>query len=133
MRKGRKTVAADLNEVRLVGRLAHDPEIKYTTTGKAVANISIATSYKDNTEFHRVTCWESVTDKLAGMKKGDAIRCTGRLQTRSFEKDGVKKYVTEIVAWGLGVPGDEAKPLTPAPAFDKNLHGLEITDSDIPF
>lgn len=132
---------ADVNEVRLTGKLARDPELKYTPTGKAVATISLATTYKNTTEYHRVTCWEDVAEKLTGMKKGDAIKCTGRLQTRSFEKDGVKKYVTEVIAWGVGVPdekplpsnpperGPAQKPLTP----ELNYHGVAVTDEDIPF
>ena len=106
-----------------------------------MANISLATAYKNTTEYHRVSCWEDVAEKLTGMKKGDAIKVTGRLQTRSFEKDGVKKYITEIIAWGVGVPDEkpavpdsvrrepEQKPLTP----ELNYHGVAVTDDDIPF
>lgn len=91
-----------------MGNVTKDPEIRYTASGTAVCSISLATNrsykqgeeWKTQTEFHNVVLWarlaESANERL---KKGTKILITGRLQTRSWEdKDGVKKYKTEIVA-----------------------------------
>src|SRR5580692_4085991 len=111
------------NEVHLAGVLAKDPEVKYTSSGKAVANITVATKSKEHTDFHRVTAWESQAKKLGEhFKKGDFIKLAGRLQTRSYEKDGRKIYVTEVIAWNLS--DGTTKP---------NAHGLEVGDDDLPF
>src|SRR5215813_10662631 len=90
------------NEVHLAGVLAKDPEIRYTATGKPVANITVATTYEKRTEYHRVVAWEDQAEKLGEtFHKGDFIKLAGRLQTRSYEKDGKKNWITEVVAWNL--------------------------------
>ena len=98
-----------LNKVMLIGRLGSDPEIRYTPDGTAVANFSIATSEewkdknsgekKERTEWHRIVAWRKLGE-LCGeyLSKGRQIYVEGRLQTRSWEKDGVTRYTTEIVA-----------------------------------
>lgn len=98
-----------LNSVTLVGNLGNDPELRYTTTGTAVCNMSIATSeqskddegnYNDVTEWHRIVAWGKTAEFIGThIKKGKKVIVTGRLQTRSWEdKDAVKRYSTEIVA-----------------------------------
>lgn len=100
-------MAASMNKVILVGRLGKDPEVKFTAGGKAVANFSIATdeSYKDaqgekqkKTEWHNLVVWGNSVEAYVQkyLHKGDLILVEGKLQTRSWEKDGVKKYTTEI-------------------------------------
>ena len=98
-----------LNKVMLIGRLGNDPEIRYTPDGTAVANFSIATSEewkdknsgekKERTEWHRIVAWRKLGE-LCGeyLSKGRQVYIEGRLQTRSWEKDGVTRYTTEIVA-----------------------------------
>ena len=110
------------NEVHLAGVLAKEPEIRYTSTGKSVANITVATTYEKKTEYHRVTAWENQAEMLKRFHKDDFIKLSGRLQTRSYEKDGRKNWITEVVAWNLS-DGTE-KP---------NAHGVPIGDHDIPF
>ncbi len=98
-----------VNKVTLIGTLGRDPEVRYMPNGNAVANLSLATdeSYKDKqmgqkveqTEWHRIT----VYGKLAGivqqyLKKGSRAYFEGKLRTREWEKDGVKRYTTEIIA-----------------------------------
>jgi single-strand DNA-binding protein len=97
-----------LNKVMLVGRLGRDPEQRHTKNGTAVANFSMATTerYKDDagaarerTEWHNVVAWAKLADFAAQyLRKGMLIYVEGRLQTRSWEKDGQKHYSTEIVA-----------------------------------
>jgi single-strand DNA-binding protein len=99
-----------LNQVNLIGYLGGDPELKSTSNGTAVLTFSLATtsSYKpkgsdewvENTEWHRITLWADRAERFAERaNKGDRVFVTGRLQTRDYEdKEGIKKYVTEIVA-----------------------------------
>jgi len=101
---------AGINKVILIGRLGNDPEIRYTPSGAAVANFSIATSEewkdkdsgekKERTEWHRIVAWRKLGE-ICGeyLSKGKQVYVEGRLQTRSWDdKDGNKRYTTEIVA-----------------------------------
>ena len=142
------------NEVHLRGILAKDPEIRYTASGKTVANFTVTTTYEKHTEYHRCVAWEEHAEKLGEkFHKGDYIRVCGRLQNRSWEdkQTGQKKYVTEIVAFQIATPAEDPEPLTPdaprksgteiartilSPAkglTEKNAHGVEVSDDDIPF
>lgn len=102
-------MSRSVNKVTLIGTLGRDPEVRYMPNGNAVANINIATdeSYNDRqtgqkveqTEWHRI----SVFGKLAEicqqyLKKGSRVYFEGKLRTREWEKDGVKRYTTEIIA-----------------------------------
>lgn len=90
-----------MNSVHLVGHLGADPEVRFTNDGKAVANIRVATNEgKDQVEWHRVTCWEKTAELVAEYcKKGKLVGVIGRLRTSEYEdKDGVKRWSTEIVA-----------------------------------
>jgi single-strand DNA-binding protein len=120
-------VAHHKNEVHLAGVLARDPEVRHTSSGKTVANLTVATKYKESTEYHRVTCWEQCAEKAGSLHKGDFVKVVGRLQTRSWEdkQSGQKKYATEVIAWQFVVPGKE--PVT------VSTTGKEITDEDVPF
>jgi single-strand DNA-binding protein len=101
-------MSKSLNKVQLIGNLGKDPELKYTSAGVAVATFSIATSdsWKDQegniqerTEWHNIVAWRKLAE-ICGewLKKGKRVYIEGKLQTRTYEKDGVKKYMTEIVA-----------------------------------
>jgi single-strand DNA-binding protein len=110
-----ETVARYKNEVHLAGTLAKDPVIRYTTSGKAVSNLTVATQYKEATEYHAVTCWEGLAEKVAPLIKGEFVKVVGRLATRSWDdkQTGQKKYRTEIVAFQISIPDEEPAPLTP--------------------
>ncbi|HBD26358.1 single-stranded DNA-binding protein [Flavobacterium sp.] len=97
------------NRVQLIGHVGQEPEIKNLEGGKKLANISIATNevyYKDNgdkvekTEWHRVTAWGKTAEIIEKyVVKGKELGIEGKLTTRSYDdKDGNKKYITEIVA-----------------------------------
>lgn len=94
---------ASVNKVILVGNLGADPELRHTASGKAVTELRLATTSKfgdnETTEWHRVILWERRAEVAAEyLKKGSPVYIEGRIQTRSFDdKDGVKRYITEIV------------------------------------
>ena len=99
---------ASLNKVMLIGNLGKDPEVRYTTSGTAVASFSVATSEKyknksgeweEKTEWHNVTLWARLAE-IAGeyLSKGKTVYIEGRLQTRKWQdRDGKDRYTTEIV------------------------------------
>jgi len=98
-----------VNKAIIVGRMGQKPELKYTPAQTAVTNITIATNETrrdtsgnniDSTEWHRVVVFGKTAEFVANyLDKGTLIYVDGRLQTRSWEdRDGVKKYTTEIVA-----------------------------------
>ncbi len=97
-----------INEVTLLGNLGTDPELKYTDAGVPWCTLSLATneSYQpkegerqERTEWHRVVCWNKTAELVSKhMSKGRQLYVHGRLQSRDYEKDGEKRYITEVVA-----------------------------------
>lgn len=97
-----------VNKVILVGNLGADPELKYTPSNRALCNLRIATTdvFKDKggqrqerTEWHRVTVWGEQAENCSKyLAKGRSVYVEGRLQTRSYDKDGQKHYATDVVA-----------------------------------
>ena len=109
---------ASLNKVILIGNLGRDPETRYLPNGDAVANISVATTetWKDKggekqekTEWHRVTLYRRLGE-IAGeyLKKGSAVYIEGRIEYREYEKDGVKRYSTDIIASEMKMLGSRS-------------------------
>lgn len=105
-----------VNKVILIGRLGKDPEVRNLDNGVSVANFTMATSetYKDRTtgekkettEWHNIVLWRGlaeVTQKY--LHKGDLVYIEGKLRTRSWEKEGVTRYTTEIVADNMTMLG----------------------------
>jgi single-strand DNA-binding protein len=98
-----------VNKVILVGRLGKDPEVRNLDNGATVANFTMATSesYKDRTtgekkeitEWHNIVLWRGLAEiSQRYLHKGDMVYIEGKLRTRSWEKDGVTRYTTEVVA-----------------------------------
>lgn len=144
-----------INKVTLVGNVGGDVEVRFMGNGNAVANLTLATNetWKDKasgerktkTEWHRVVLFGKIAE-IAGqyVKKGTTLYIEGKLQTREWEKDGVKRYSTEIVVdmggtmkmmggrsdSGAGQAQSQVKPAQakaqPAPSDDN-------FDDDIPF
>lgn len=134
-----------MNKVILIGNLGKDPEVRSVAGGKSVANFSIATTekYKDkggetitNTEWHNIVAWSPLAelcDKY--LKKGSKIALDGKIQTRSWDdKDGQKKYTTEIVMKNMeflggkessGQPQESRKAQEAVPVDDES--------NDLPF
>ena len=101
-------MARGINKVILIGNVGADPEVRYMPNGNAVTNLTLATSdsWKDKqsgqiqerTEWHRISLFGKIAE-IAGqyLVKGSKVYIEGRLQTREWEKDGVKRYTTEVV------------------------------------
>ncbi|MCM2324350.1 MAG: single-stranded DNA-binding protein [Oligoflexia bacterium] len=150
-----------VNKVILVGRLGQNPEVRYTPSGAAVANFSVATNEswtdksgqkQERTEWHKVVVWGKLAE-LCGqyLAKGRQAYVEGRLQTRQWQdKDGQTKYTTEIQAQtvqflgGQGASTGERVSQQPeqgsygqAPAAGDNMgggmNGPSFTEDDIPF
>lgn len=108
-------MAEGLNRVMLLGNLGADPELRVTPGGQAVLKLRLATneSYLDKnnvrqerTEWHRVTIWGRRAEALGKiLNKGDSLFIEGRLQTSSYEKNGEKRYSTEVVANNIILSG----------------------------
>lgn len=138
---------AGVNKVILVGRLGRDPEVKYTPSGVAVANFSMATSEewkdrdsgekKERTEWHRIVAWRRLGE-ICGeyLRKGSQIYIEGKLQTRDWEdRDGNKRYTTEIVAQNMQMldsPAREGRAQSEEERYPVE-EPVSIPDDDIPF
>ncbi|MDB5271715.1 MAG: ssb [Chitinophagaceae bacterium] len=107
---------AGVNKVILLGNLGKDPEVRAIDNGRKVARFTLATteSYRnqqgervDQTEWHNVVFWGPVTDVIEKyLKKGNQVYIEGKISNRSYDdKDGVKKYITEIVGQNLTLVG----------------------------
>ncbi|WP_415037000.1 single-stranded DNA-binding protein [Azonexus sp.] len=153
---------ASVNKVILVGNLGRDPEVRYTATGDAMCNLSIATTdnwrdkasgeRKEHTEWHRVSFFGK-TAEVCGqyLKKGSQIYVEGSLRTRKWtDKDGQEKYSTEIRGdtmqmlggrQGMGAPASShddnyaAPPANyqPSPPQNKPKPAFDDLGDDIPF
>ena len=141
-----------INKVILVGRLGRDPELRYTPSGTAVANFSLATDERwtsngetqSRTEWHNIVVWSKLAEICNQyLTKGRLIFIEGRLQTRDWEdKDGNKRRTTEIVATDMKMLGGrrEDAPVgqtvaaeTGSSSESSNDMEVGITDDDIPF
>lgn len=107
-------MARGVNKVIIVGTLGNDPEVKYSASGSAIANLSVATSdqwkdkqtgeKKEQTEWHRVVIFGKLAE-VAGeyLRKGSQVYIEGQLRTRKWtDSNGVDKYTTEIVIPQMG-------------------------------
>ncbi|MEM9895458.1 MAG: single-stranded DNA-binding protein [Bacteroidota bacterium] len=142
-----------VNKAILVGRLGKDPEVRHLENGATVANFSIATSetYKDKqtgekreqTEWHNIVLWRGLAEIAEKyVKKGDMIYVEGKLRTRSWEKDGITRYTTEVVGDNMtmlgGNPGNAQQSgamNVPAqqPEVSQSSAATEDVTDDLPF
>jgi len=140
-----------VNKVILIGNLGRDPEIRYTTSGQAVANFTMATSEvrtnKDgnkveSTEWHRVVAWGRLAE-ICGeyLSKGKTVYIEGSLRTRSWEdKDGKKRWTTEVVARTMQILSPSGDRADSTSATGEGLvDDFEVgdepfgSDDDVPF
>jgi single-strand DNA-binding protein len=142
----RRGAMASVNKVILIGNLGADPELRYTPSGSAVANFNIATTEKwkdkdgqsqERTEWHRIILWNRQAEIAKEyLRKGNSVYIEGRIQNRSYEdKDGIKRYVTEIIGQRMQFLGgrggtSDSGPSEPPPSPPSNLDG---EDDDLPF
>lgn len=140
-----------MNKMLLIGNLGRDPETKFTQHGDAVTTLNVATeeSWKNKqgdtekkTEWHRVVFFGKQAEVLQQYThKGSKLYCEGRLQTRMWEKDGVKRYTTEIIGQRfefLSAATNE-RPAQENPTETGNVYTtptegtIELSNDDIPF
>ncbi len=125
-----------VNKAIIVGRLGKDPEVRHLENGAAVANFPVATSetYKDRntgerkeqTEWHNVVLWRGLAEIAEKyLNKGDMVYIEGKLRTRSWEKDGVTRYTTEIV-------GDNMTMLSPKGSNEGGQPSMATSGSSMP-
>lgn len=125
-----------INKAIIVGNLGGDPEAKQTANGSAVTTLNVATttSWKDNngnkqekTEWHRVVMFNKLAEIAAQyLQKGSQVYIEGRISYRSYEQDGVTKYVTDIIAESMQMLGGKSSGKSEAPA-------PKVTEDEIPF
>ena len=116
-----------MNKAIIIGNLGRDPEISYSQNGTTIAKFSIATSdkWKDkkssevlkHTEWHRITAFGKLAE-ICGeyLFKGKQVCIEGRIQTNSWEKDGIKRYSTEIIASKMEMLGGKISKDTMSPS-----------------
>ena len=161
-------MARSVNKVILLGNLGRDAELTYTPSGQALSKVSLATSrrwqdknsgeWQEETDWHNLVMWGKQAESLTQyLTKGSRVYVEGRIKNRSWEKDGVKHYATDIVVEDVvfagsksdsGGGGGEArprpasarpagKPAQPgapmAPPVPDDGPREDITDDDIPF
>lgn len=141
-----------MNKAILIGNLTRDPEVRTTGSGASVCSFTIAVNRRFSnqqgekvTDFFNIVAWRQLGE-LCGkyLAKGRKVCITGEIQNRSYEKDGVKRYMTEIIAddvefltpkgestgGGYSAPSGAVAPgAAPAAAVD----GFEDTDDELPF
>ena len=138
-----------LNKVMLIGNLGRDPEVRYTTSGTAVANFTMATTdrwndpssgeKKERTEWHRIVVWGKQAEIVGEyLRKGRQVFVEGSLQTREWtDREGNKRYTTEVRAQRvqmLGRPGDSSgAPAGAEPGSAVAEPSGGFNDDDIPF
>ena len=135
---------SSVNKVLLIGNLGQDPEVKFLPNGNAVCNFSIATTEKwkrkdgsdnEKTEWHRIVIFGKLAE-IAGqyLKKGKQVYIEGKIQTRQWEdKDGNKRYTTEIVANQMTMLGGKGQTETAPASSGNNNSGQDDDDSGLPF
>ena len=143
---------AGVNKVILIGNLGKDPEVRHLENGATVANFPLATteSYKnkegqkvENTEWHNIVLWRGLADIAEKyLRKGQTVYIEGKLKTRSWEdKDGNKRYTTEIVADNMTMlggrkEGGATQTQEETPTYTEAKVAVEVTAGtadDLPF
>lgn len=132
----------DLNRCEFIGRLGRDPEVRYSASGDAVCNFSIAVGYKygekESTEWVRIVTFK----KLAGicgdfLRKGSQVYIAGRMTTRKWQnKDGVDQYTTEVIADQMQMLGGKSEAVAnEKPDAYRQIKEGNIVDleDDVPF
>jgi len=134
-------MASDLNLCQFIGRLGRDPEIKFTQSGAAVANFTLACGEKyktkageqvENTEWVRCVAWRRLAEVIGEyLTKGSQVYISGKMQTRKWEdKEGVTRYTTEIIVAQMQMLGSKGER-QPEPQGTNPVQG--DPENSIPF
>jgi single-strand DNA-binding protein len=143
-------MAASFNKVLILGNLGSDPEVAYLSGGQAKATFNVATNdtwtdkagvRQERTEWHRIVVWDKLAERCKEyLRKGRTVFVEGRLQTRQYDdKQGIKRYVTEITALSVQFigTGTAGRPQQDAPVAEPAGREPDavpaITDEDVPF
>lgn len=128
-------MSKSVNQVTLIGNIGKDPEIRTLDNGVKVATFSLATStggfkkqdgtdVPEKTSWHNVVCWRGLADLAEKfVKKGDKLTVFGSISYREYEKDGVKRYATDIIAYDIVLMGKSEQVSTRPP---------QLSEADIP-
>lgn len=145
-----------VNKVILVGNVGKDPEVRYLEKNVAVANFTLATTERgytmqngtqvpDRTEWHNIVAWRGLAEIAEKyIRKGSQLYIEGKIQSRSWEKDGVKRYTTEIYAENIQLLGKRletgevhapvtSQPQTTSTTQDAQLPPVSDEESGLPF
>ncbi len=131
----------DLNQCNFIGRLGADPETRYLTNGDAVASFRIAVGWKgkdkEGAEWVSISAFGKLAE-ICGqwLKKGSQVFISGRMKTDEYEKDGVKRYSTKIIADRMQMLGGKSREegQASAPQVPKqHSTSFDDMDDDIPF
>jgi len=139
-----------VNKAILVGNVGKDPEVRYLEKGVAVANFSLATTEKgftmqngtqvpERTEWHNIVAWRGLAELAEKyIRKGSQLYVEGKIQTRSWEKDGIKRYTTEIYADTINLLGKkpehtEALSTVVAAPDPDDVQAPPHAEDDLPF
>lgn len=139
-----------VNKVILVGNVGKDPEVRYLDSGVAVATITLATSERsytlsngtqvpERTEWHSIVAWRGLAEIAEKyIRKGSQLYVEGKISTRKWEKEGVTRYTTEIVAENIELLGRKPESgtnteSTIAPKTAKTPSATEEGTDDLPF
>ena len=123
-----------MNKVILVGRLAQDPEVRYTQSGKAVASFNLAVNrygQKDSADFIPIVAWEKLAEVIGNnLKKGSQVLVEGRMQVRSYEtQEGQKRRVTEVIVQNIEFLGSKKSNESTPESFGDEV----FPEEEIPF
>lgn len=130
-----------LNRVILIGRLTRDPELKFIPSGTAVTQFTIAVDRRvpnkngeRETDFIRIVVWSKLAEVCAEhLAKGRLIAVDGRLQVRSYEQDGQRRTISEVVAEQIQFLDRGKGPEKPGSSPDRYGTEVNVDDDDIPF
>lgn len=137
---------ASVNEVRIIGNLGANPDLRHTQTGRSVATLSVATNRRweddngkkhEETTWHRVVVWAKQAENVAKFcSKGDPVYVAGRLATRTYtDNEGVERYAVEVIAQSVQflkpAPGSN-RPPHPADESGGSAGGPPPGDDDMP-
>ena len=135
-----------VNKVILIGNLGKDPELRYLPSGGAVTKFSLATGsrwkdkdgqWQDRTDWHNIVAFGRTAEVCNEyLKKGSPVYVEGRIQTRSYDdRDGNKKWITEIIAQNVNLLGRKGEPgeETPEEVEQPVVEETKTEDEDLPF
>lgn len=130
-----------INQVILMGRLTKDPELRYTGTGKPVASFTLAidedfanSNGERKCNFINIVAWGNTAEFVEKFfHKGNMIAVQGRITSRTYEQDGKKRYITEVVADKISFTGERTEQNQSADGDSDDFTPLDEYDDDMPF